>query len=795
LGEIENHLLNYETIKEAVVIALDSETGDRYLCAYFVASNKDSEFVSQLKKFLLGKLPDYMVPSYFVQLEKVPLTPNGKIDRKSLPEPQRDVGENYVAPGTPIQTKLVEMWSEILGTAKKIISIESNFFELGGQSLKATILITKIHRCFNVKLSLAEIFKQPTIKGLAEYIKEAGEEKHTSIKPIEKRDYYPLSSPQKRLYILQQMDLKSTVYHISHGIQLDMECDISSLNQVFEQLIRRHESLRTTFVTVSEEPVQRIKETVEIKVKVDDYKGTRGLAPLSTLADPNTQLVTNTIKSFIRPFDLSQVPLLRVGLIRLEKKKHILLLDMHHIISDGTSMKVLMGEFQTQCHKKELPELPIQYKDYARWQTNSEIRELIKDQEKYWLKEFSNEIPVLNLTTDYIRPAVQSFEGGTVGFEIEHEQAERLKTLALEHNATLFMVLFSIVNILLSKLSSQEDHADLQQIIGMFVNTLALRNYPLGEKPFTGFLSEIKNRTLEAFENQDYPFEELVEKAVVRKDTGRNPLFDVMFTLQDISEKTSPRMKSGTYQYENSVSRFDMAWMGTERDEQINFEIEYRTKLFKQETIERFFAYFKKIVTAVANEPGMQISWIEIISAEERKQVLYDFNNKKTEYPRDKTIHALFKAQVERTPDHMAVIGVTNPKSEIRASRSEGTRGLAPLSVLMSITYKELNENANQLAHILVEKGVGPDTIVGIKMERSIEMIIGLLGILKAGGAYLSIEPDCPEQRIKYMLKDSRARILLKKSEIRNPKSETNPNDPNLNDQNKRAGVSVLDFD
>ncbi|MFC2146274.1 amino acid adenylation domain-containing protein [Acidobacteriota bacterium] len=752
LGEIENHLLNHENIKEAVVAAKNSETDDRYLCAYFVASNKDRGLVAELKEFLSGKLPGYMVPLYFVQLEKFPLTPNSKIDRKALPEPQWDGGDNYVAPRDKIEKKLVKIWSKVLGRdashtshLRTSIGIDDSFFHLGGHSLKATILITKIHQYFNVKLSLAEIFKQPTIRGLAEYIKEAGEEKYTSIKPIEEKDYYPLSSPQKRLYILQQIDLKSTVYHISQGMELNIEHDKANLEGIFWQLIRRHESFRTSFITVNEEPVQRIKKEVEVKVEVE--KGE----------------VTSTIKNFIRPFDLSRAPLLRMGLLQVEKKKHFLLLDMHHIISDGSSMDVLMEEFQAQCDRKELSGLRIQYKDYARWQTGSEIREWIKDQEKYWIKEFSNEIPVLNLTTDYTRPAAQSFEGGTLGFEIEQEQAAKLKNLALEHNTTLFMVLLSIVNILLSKLSNQENivigtptagrrHADLQQIIGMFVNTLALRNYPRGKKPFIGFLSEVKMKTLEAFENQDYPFEELVEKAAVPRDAGRNPLFDVMLALQNINEKTDTRGKPDTYQYENGVSRFDMAWIGIGKGDRLSIEIEYCTKLFKGETIKKYIDYFKKIVAAVITEPDIRISRIEIIPGEERKQVLYDFNDTKSEYPRDKTIYALFKEQVERTPDHITLVGPS-----VGAIHESPLRRLP----LHQITYKESNERANQLAPVLREKGVGPDTIVGIKMERSIEMIISILGILKDGGAYLPIDPEYPEERINYMLADSAAKILL----------------------------------
>jgi tyrocidine synthetase-3 len=796
LGEIESHLLSHETIEDAVVIERNDSpgAGDQYLCAYIAAvgGTENVPDSKELKEYLSQRLPDYMVPSFFVPLERIPITPNGKVDRKALPKPDIDVEESYIAPGNREEEGLAEIWSEVLGLEKNIISIDSDFFQLGGHSLKATIMLGKIHKRFDVDFSLSEIFKSPTIRGICSQISfkkhVQTQAKYEPVFPVEKKEYYPVSSAQKRLYILYRLDRNSTGYNMPSVLELknEGEWDKHAIAAIFNRLVQRHESFRTSFEIINEEPMQRIKEKIEVKVKVDDYEGTRGLAPLPALADPDTQLVTNTIKSFIRPFDLSQAPLLRVGLIELEEKTYMMV-DMHHIISDGMSIEILIKEFMALQQKgaaNTMPGLKLQYKDYSEWQRQrNEKKQVAEKQQTYWLKEFAGERPILNLPYDYPRPAVQSFEGETITFELQNQSVYALNHLVKNENVTLFMILLSVFNILLGKLSGQEDivigtpiagriHPDLEPVIGMFVNTLALRNYPHGETTFTGFLAEVKKKSLTAFENQDYPFETLVEKVTPARDAGRNPLFDVMFALHNMRNNAGPQGKPGTYDYENKISRFDMIWMGTQRGERIDFEIEYCTKLFKRETIDRFFAYFKKIVTTITNEPGIPISRIEIISGEERKQVLYDFNDTTTEYPRDKTIHALFEEQVQRTPDNIAAAGPT--KIKYRTHRTHRTY----------ISYRELNEKANQLAHLLIEKGVCPDTIVGLMLERSIQMIIGILGILKAGGAYLPIDPAYPQARVLSMLNDSEAFFLLDEISqpvnpypVENPKHLNQPHD------------------
>ncbi|MCP5047884.1 MAG: amino acid adenylation domain-containing protein, partial [bacterium] len=540
LEEIQARLHTHEKVKEALVIASDDQTGNKYLYAYLVpvtgdvvpGAEKTGPGADELRDFLSPILPDYMIPSGFIFLEAMPLTPNGKVDHGALPGPELKAGAHYIAPGSAVENQLVRLWSGVLGIDESIIGVESNFFELGGHSLKATILVSQVHKALNVKVPLTEVFLTPTIRGLAQYIQAAARERYASIEPVEKREHYGLSFAQKRLYILYQMDLQSTAYNMPRFIPFDKAPLVEKLEEAFTKLINRHESLRTSFHMIDAQPLQRVHDHVEFEI---EFFG-RGVP----------------LRSFVRPFDLFRAPLLRVGLAKNSEGKHILMVDMHHIISDGISMDVLETDFIALLEGKALPPLRLHYKDFAQWQTGESEMENIRNQETYWIDEFSirGEIPLLQLPTDNPRPAVQSFDGAAVSFRLSGEDTRRLRAAALENGSSLFMVMLALTNILVFKLSGQEDivigtpiagrrHADLEKVIGMFVNTLALRNYPVGRKTLKEFLEEVKKQTLNAFENQEYPFEELVEKLDIQRDVERNPLFDVMFSLVDV-ETGSP---------------------------------------------------------------------------------------------------------------------------------------------------------------------------------------------------------------------------------------------------------------
>ena len=767
LGEIENRLLNYPGIKEAVVLAQKEDGSDKFLCAYIVSPKKYDEIA--IREFLSEKLPDHMIPSYLVRLDKIPLTANGKINRKALPKPEFESGDRYIAPRNEIDKKLVGLWSEVLGIAS--IGIDDNFFELGGHSLKATALISRIHKELDIKIPLAEFFKTPTIQGLSDYISGTVKNIYESILPVEEKEYYSLSFAQERMYILQQMDLNSTAYNMPQVIPLTGGIDTGRLEEAFRKLIRRHDSLRTSFHMSGDRPVQRIHKQVNFEIDrlQDQYLS-------------------------VRPFDLSHAPLLRVGLLNVEKEQYqqyILIVDMHHIISDGVSHQVLKEDFMAFYQGNELPSLRIQYKDFAQWQNSPKEVERLHQQMSYWLKELAGEIPVLEIPLDYPRPMIQSFEGSSIDFQISEEETRGLNALALNCGGTLFMVLTTAVNILLAKLSSLEEiiigtpiagrrHPDLEKIIGMFVNTLALRNYPNGEQTFIEFLGDVKERLLTVFENQEYPFEVLVDKLSLKRDMGRNPLFDVMFALQNINtvsvepnDGDGQRLNQPAVQVENKnigqTAKFDLTFIAVEIGQKILFTIQYCTKLFKQETIERFSRYIKKIVSQVIENPELKLKEIEIIPDDERRRLLIEFNNAENVYPNNKTIQQLFEEQVEQTPDYIALVGALvgagegeEKKRRRGEEKNSGVETLRATSLQYQhqITYHQLNEQSDQLAGLLIEKGVLADHIVGIMVERSFEMIIGLLGILKSGAAYLPLNPKNPSSRNQYMLKDSGTKLL-----------------------------------
>ncbi len=474
-GEIEQKLLEHTNILETDVLDQKDKDDNKYLVAYFVADNELS--IAELKTYLSRELPEYMIPSYFVQLDQMPLTPNGKIDTKALAELEKVRTKEYVAPSSDIEERLVKIWSAILDVEK--IGVTDNFFDIGGHSLKATSFISKVFKELNVEIPLREVFKRPTIKEIALFIDDINKNNdslrsYTNIKKVEERESYPLSSAQKRLYILNKLEGISMTYNMPQIFGIKGEVDKNKLENIFNKLIRRHEAFRTSFEVIDGEVVQRIHEDVEFKI---------------------SELASRFIKDFVQPFDLSQAPLLRVGLIK-EEDETIFVIDMHHIISDGVSMDILRNDFIQLFAGQEPPELRIQYKDYSIWHNELLQTEVMKKQEEYWLERFGDfELPVLNMPTDYLttsnalRPAVITFEGESLIFAVKKDLSLKLNELAKCNGATLYMVLLAAYNLLLSKYSEQEDiivgspiagrpHVDLENIIGMFVNTLAMRNYP-----------------------------------------------------------------------------------------------------------------------------------------------------------------------------------------------------------------------------------------------------------------------------------------------------------------------------
>ncbi|WP_418027853.1 non-ribosomal peptide synthase/polyketide synthase [Paenibacillus sp. JJ1722] len=764
LGEIEAQIIKVDGVKESIVMARADQQGDYHLAAYYVAEKEISG--SMMLNLLNEKLPNYMIPSYFIQLQNMPLTPNGKIDRKALPAPEDSLQSraDYVAPRTWVEVKLAQIWQDVLGLEQ--VGVKENFFEIGGHSLRATTLASKIHKELNKLLPLRSIFEAPTIEQLAAIIEGLDQVAYASIPVTEERSFYPLSSAQKRLYVLHQFDPNDVNYNMPSVLQMSGPLDVKQVEDAFHQLITRHATLRTRFELVDNEPMQWVEDTVSFEVEYTKVQAERA----TTDTDQDTATATDTtvsqeaqelVRQFVRPFDLKAVPLLRVGLVDLgvqgveQESQHLLMLDMHHIVSDGVSMEVLTDEFVRLYSGEELLPLRIQYKDYAVWQQSEAHQEWMQRQEAYWLDTFRGGVPALDLSTDFARPAVQSTAGDTIEFGLEREVSERLKELAAQTGATLYMVLLAAYTTLLHKYTGQEDivvgtpiagrpHAELESLVGVFINTLAIRNYPSGDKTFLDYLQEVKEHALSAYEHQDYPFEELVEKLNLTRDTSRNALFDTMFELKTLEQQEFhlEGLTLHSYPLENNTAKFDLTLDAVEQPDGIVCSLEYSTALYKPETITRLAQHFTELVRAITLHPQQPLAALEMVPAEEKAQIIHGFGNVGVSdvavVEAEAFFHTFVEEQAQLVPDHVAVVYEEQ-----------------------QLTYRKLNERANQLARRLRNEGIGRESIVGILSERSVDMLVGVLAVWKAGGAYVPLDADYPSERIHFMLEDSGATVLL----------------------------------
>ncbi|MED4613161.1 plipastatin non-ribosomal peptide synthetase PpsC [Bacillus subtilis] len=731
-GEIEAALRSIEGVREAAV-TVRTDSGEPELCAY-VEGLQRNEVRAQLERLL----PGYMVPAYMIEMEQWPVTPSGKLDRNALPAPGGAAdAETYTAPRNVTEMKLSQLWEDVLKNGP--VGIHDNFFDRGGHSLKATALVSRIAKEFDVQVPLKDVFAHPTVEGLAAVIREGTDSPYEAIKPVEKQEIYPVSSAQKRIYVLQQLEDGGTGYNMPAVLELEGKLNLERMDRAFKELIKRHESLRTSFEQdAGGDPVQRIHDEVPFTLQ-------------TTVLGARTE--QEAAAAFIKPFDLSQAPLFRAQIVKVSDERHLLLVDMHHIISDGVSVNILIREFGELYNNRKLPALRIQYKDYAVWQEGFKTGDAYKTQGAYWLKQLEGELPVLDLPADHARPPVRSFAGDKVSFTLDQEVASDLHKLARENGSTLYMVLLAAYTAFLSRLSGQEDiivgspiagrpHKDLEPILGMFVNTLALRTRPEGGKPFVQYLQEVRETALEAFEHQDYPFEELVDKLELTRDMSRNPLFDVMFVLQNMDQESleldelclKPAANNG-----HQTSKFDLTLYAQEQPHGLlTFQMEFSTDLYKKKTIEKWLQYFINMLLSIIKDNKAALGTINILNEDETHYLIHELNRTKIDYPRNETISRLFEMQAEQTPNAVAIVSDTQV-----------------------FTYEDLNSWANQIASVLQIKGVGPDSVVALLTGRTPELIAGMLGILKAGGAYLPIASDLPVERIAYMLSDSGAALLL----------------------------------
>jgi amino acid adenylation domain-containing protein len=773
LGEIEAALSQLREVQEAAVIAREDQSNNKRLVAYVVPQQKNfpdygnvknnypDNLAQSLRANLKKLLPDYMIPSSFVVLENLPLTPNGKIDRRALPTPELTVlnEADYVMPNTEAEKIIADIWEKTLQVEK--VGLYDNFFELGGHSLLATQVISRLQSAFGISLPLRYIFESPTVAQLSEAIVDQLQTGSglavPAILPIDRDRDIPLSWAQERLWFVNQLEGESGAYTIDFTVRLLGNLNISALEQAFGEIVQRHEPLRTRFEIKDNKPVQAITPTMTITLPVVD---------LQNLPDPWKQVQALATEEACKPFDLATGPVLRVRLWQLAPSEYVLLFAIHHIAADGWSMGVLINELSAYYRAivtgstVDLPELPVQYADFAVWQRQWLTDRVLERQLNYWKQKLTGAPPLLELPTDRPRPAIQTFRGGTERLQLSGKLTQQLKKLSQESGSTLFMTLLAGFVVLLSRYSGQTDivvgspianrnRAEIEGLIGFFVNTLALR-FDLSQSPtFEAILAQVRQVTQDAYDHQDLPFEMLVEALQLERNLDRNPLTQVVFALQNAP--TSPWDLPGL-RVEDMPSGFDSVRVDLEvylwdTPSGLGGFCSYNRDLFDGATIARMMQHFQTLLAAIVDNQAQPVALLPLLTQQERHQLLIEWNDTQVDCP-ERCIHQLFEEQVGRTPDAIAVVFVDE--------RSEASR-----RVNQQLTYHELNCRANQLAHYLRSLGVCADVLVGLCVERSPLMLIGLLAILKAGGAYVPLDPEYPQDRLSFMLEDTEVSLLL----------------------------------
>ncbi len=762
LGEIEALIVQHPAIWESVVIVREDQPGDKRLVAYVVPQVEQSPTVLELRQFLKAKLPEYMMPSAFVLLESLPLTSNGKVDRRALPTHELDntLLEKYVAPRTPTEEMLALLWTQVLKVER--VGIHDNFFEVGGHSLLATQLLSRIRTSFKVELALRELFARATVAELAQSIGQLQQQvlRLRSVQDLElislpilprARDAeLPLSYAQQRLWFLDQFEPNSAFYNIPMALRLVGNLKQAALEQSLQEIIHRHEALHTNFITVDGKPSQIIQLETNWTVSVVDLK----YLSITEQEITSQQLVQQQIT---QPFDLAKGTLIRATLVVLSETEHVLLVCMHHVVSDGWSMGVFVQELvalynaYSQGQPSPLAPLPIQYADFAIWQRQWLQGEVLQSQLSYWQQQLKDAPALLSLPTDRPRPAEQTYHGTHQEFALSFELTSKLTKLSQEQGCTLFMTLLAAFDTLLYRYTGTEDilvgspianrdRSEIEELIGFFVNTLVMRTDLAGNPSFSELLLRVREMAMEAYTHQNLPFEMLVEALQPERDLSHTPLFQVMFVLQNAPTfeleltglTVSPLLIKGT------TSRFDLTLSMENTPTGLVAWWEYNTDLFDASTIARMTGHFATLLEGIIANPKERISQLPLLTEVEQQQLLVEWNDTEVDYPLHKCIHQLFEEQVELTPDAVAV--------EFQNQQ---------------LTYKQLNCRANQLAHYLRSWGVGADVLVGLCVERSLEMVIGLLGILKAGGAYVPLDPNYPSDRLSFILDDTQVKVLL----------------------------------
>ncbi|HYO51945.1 non-ribosomal peptide synthetase, partial [Archangium sp.] len=753
LGEIEGALAQHPAVRESVVVVREEGLGGARLVAYMATHSGQTVHEGELRAFLSGKLPEYMVPAAFVVLDSLPLSPNGKVDRKALPAPALQEAEAFVAPRTPGEELVAGILAQLLGVPR--VGRHDNFFALGGNSLRATQAASRLRNAFKVELSLRWIFEAPTVSALAQRLdsarREVGAAQALPLAPVPRDRPLPLSFSQQRLWFMDQLSPGDSLFNITLAARVTGALEVDSLEWSLRELCRRHEPLRTTFALVQGQPAQVISPEPRFQLGVVDLSG---LGEQEREAEVQRRADADAAQ----PFELTKGPLMRVQLLRLAPHEWVLLMALHHIVTDGWSMGLFFNELGAlyEAHGRgspsPLPELPIQYADYAVWQRSWLSGEVLEAQLAYWRKQLAGAPAVLELPTDHPRPAFRSTRGAlAVGPLYPAALIQALRGVAQKEGVTLFMLLEAVFHTLLHRYSGQDDisvgttvtgrtRTETEPLIGLFINTLVFRVNLAGDPTFRELLARVREMALGAYAHQDVPFEKLVDELAPERSLSHAPLFQAVFDMGGYAGGTPTNLagfKLTPLSTQLKTTKFDLALVMVDQEDGMVGACQYSTDLFEEQTIQRMLGHMKTLLEGVAAHVEQRLSKLPLLGEQEKRQLLVEWNA--TEAPgRVACLHELFEEQARRTPDAVAV-------------SFEGTQ----------LSYQQLERHANQLAHYLRERGVGPDVVVGLCLDRGVELVIGMLGILKAGGAWLPLDPAQPMERLGYMLSDTGALVLV----------------------------------
>ncbi|WP_372390813.1 non-ribosomal peptide synthase/polyketide synthase [Xanthomonas sp. NCPPB 3582] len=761
LGEIEAKLAACAGVREAAVLAREDSPGDKRLVAYFTAVAGAHVSTDDLRSELRAQLPDYMVPSVFVMLDAFDLTANGKLDRKALPMPDSDALDRreYEAPHTGIEVAMAEIWQQLLGVAR--VGRHDNFFELGGHSLLAARVVSELRSRMGAELALRSIFERPTLRELAATIERAPSSAWESVLPTQRDGRpLPLSFAQRRLWVIDQLDPDNqefrSQYNIPMALRLQGKLDQKALTLALNGIVDRHEILRTVYVNDSAgEGVQIIKAAHALEVRVIEL-------PQVAQEEQEQRVHALALADGAKVFDLTRDPVLRATLVRLDESHHVLLLNLHHIAGDGWSMAVLAREFMAlyAAHSgnasSTLPVLPVQYADFAQWQRRQLSGDSLRRMLAYWTQQLADLPVVHSFPLDKKRPEKQSVAGALVSQSLGKHLGDSLIALGRRQDCTLFMLMQAAFSVLLGRYSGESDivigtpvanrpGAELAPMIGFFLNTLVLRNDLSGNPDFTALLARSKEMVLGAYEHQHVPFEMLVDALRPERTISHTPLFQVMFTVQnnDSVDLTLADLNVRILDFDRGIAKYDLSLSIAEHEDGMRIDWEYCTDLFERDTIVRLAENFEVLLQAITAAPETPIDELALLGAAERQTLLRTWNDSACDYPRAQLVHEAFELQAQRTPDAPAVSSETG-----------------------SLSYRELDERADRLAHYLRNRGLQEEARVGVCIERSPEMLVALLATLKAGAAYVPLDPGYPLERLHYMLHDSGASWLLTQSDV-----------------------------